>query len=398
MSQSQSTPLPQCNSTLCPDQQMLPITGISTGLQSIPNPFVSANPTSFVQNPYYHLLHIPLHHLQQSPGYSSLPNPLGDTSSTVLNSATTPTPSRKHKKTKQSTHGAKRLKNTTTGPPSSSCGIGPSTSTHVMSTTVPSASGTPPLASYTNPHGKTTAEDVLSSTPFLPNTTTNVVPETIGLPSKLTSHRASAATDVWYFLHPLDTEEEPSVWPNPEIEPRLTEKPTSQFVGCKLCTNSWKTWKHRGCKSMTSCYRTHLQSNHFNVWESTVRTLGLKGSTDKGKKSGNATLRENGVFSKEVFYQLLMRWLVIDDQSLNVVECDEFRDLILYLAGDDLDDDELVHRTKLRTDILLEQKKVFIKLREDLLVTCFAFLCITPTNIIFSACSWASFIYNRFME
>ncbi|KAF8999809.1 hypothetical protein BDQ17DRAFT_1187884, partial [Cyathus striatus] len=32
-----------------------------------------------------------------------------------------------------------------------------------------------------------------------------------------------------------------------------------------------------------------------------------------------------------------------------------------------LDDDELVHRTKLRTDILLEQKKVFTKLREDLL-------------------------------
>ncbi|KAF9002873.1 hypothetical protein BDQ17DRAFT_1425405 [Cyathus striatus] len=145
MSQSQSTPLPQCNSTVCPDQQMLPIHGVSPNLQGVPNPFDSANPTSFVQNPYYHLLHIPLHHLQLSPGYSSLPNSLGDASSTVLNSATTPTSSRKRKKTKQSTHGAKRLGDMTTDPPSSSCGVSPSVSTHVTSTAVNSEGYSAPV-------------------------------------------------------------------------------------------------------------------------------------------------------------------------------------------------------------------------------------------------------------
>ncbi|KAF8982902.1 hypothetical protein BDQ17DRAFT_1209753, partial [Cyathus striatus] len=39
---------------------------------------------------------------------------------------------------------------------------------------------------------------------------------------------------------------------------------------------------------------------------------------------------------------------------------------IIYLAGDDITDEQLPHRTKLTQDILLEHKKMFMKLQNDM--------------------------------
>lgn len=45
--------------------------------------------------------------------------------------------------------------------------------------------------------------------------------------------RSTSATDIWYFMRPLDTDEEPPE--RPTNEKALTQKPKSKFVGCKLC-------------------------------------------------------------------------------------------------------------------------------------------------------------------
>ncbi|KAF8987172.1 hypothetical protein BDQ17DRAFT_1335201 [Cyathus striatus] len=194
---SQNTPPPQSTSGTSPTQ--------GPDLHNVSYPYIASNSTPFVQNPYYPMLHIPLHHLQQSPGYSTTctmtPNPLGDASSAILNSATVPSLSRKRKRTKQSTHGSKCLKNMASAPPSDSCGVGPSASNIEGSSTL-GASSTSPLAATFDP-------------------------EPTGPSLRPTLHRVSSATDVWYFLRPLDTDEVPSVWPNPDTESRLTEKPTN---------------------------------------------------------------------------------------------------------------------------------------------------------------------------
>ncbi|KAF9002111.1 hypothetical protein BDQ17DRAFT_1426073 [Cyathus striatus] len=125
---SQNIPPPQSTSdTLILDQSSITGSSPTQGpdLQNVSYPYIASNSTPFIQNPYYPMLHIPLHHLQQSPGYSTPytmpPNPLGDASSTILNSATVSPSSQKHKRTKQSTCGSKHSKIMTSGPPSDSC-------------------------------------------------------------------------------------------------------------------------------------------------------------------------------------------------------------------------------------------------------------------------------------
>ncbi|KAF8835659.1 hypothetical protein BDN67DRAFT_1015355 [Paxillus ammoniavirescens] len=51
-------------------------------------------------------------------------------------------------------------------------------------------------------------------------------------------------------------------------------------------------------------------------------------------------------FSPPVFHHFLVRFIVADDQSLNVMECPEFRQLLLLLHQD-LRDSQIPHCTKL---------------------------------------------------
>ncbi|KAF8834092.1 hypothetical protein BDN67DRAFT_1016868 [Paxillus ammoniavirescens] len=56
-------------------------------------------------------------------------------------------------------------------------------------------------------------------------------------------------------------------------------------------------------------------------------------------------------FSLEQLHDHLVAFIVADDQSLNVVECKEFRQLLLLLHQD-LKDSQIPHRTKIREDII----------------------------------------------
>lgn len=47
--------------------------------------------------------------------------------------------------------------------------------------------------------------------------------------------RSSTATDIWYFMRPLDSEKPPDVLPGPDEPPRIYSRPKSKFVGCRLC-------------------------------------------------------------------------------------------------------------------------------------------------------------------
>lgn len=55
-------------------------------------------------------------------------------------------------------------------------------------------------------------------------------------------------------------------------------------------------------------------------------------------------------------------------QSLNVVECSEFRELLLLLRQD-LRDDDIPRRTKLRTDVITAWQRYFVILKTDLAVS-----------------------------
>lgn len=94
-------------------------------------------------------------------------------------------------------------------------------------------------------------------------------------------------------------------------------------------------------------------------------------------------VRPRKPFSPETFLQVLISFVVADDQvrcavfsislllilfqSINVMECPEFRNLLLLLRPD-LADKDIPHRTKLRESIIKAWKTWFESLKKDLSV------------------------------
>ena len=94
-------------------------------------------------------------------------------------------------------------------------------------------------------------------------------------------------------------------------------------------------------------------------------------------------VRPRKPFSPETFLQVLISFVVVDDQvrcavfsillllilfqSINVMECPEFRNLLLLLRPD-LADKDIPHRTKLRESIIKAWKTWFESLKKDLSV------------------------------
>jgi hypothetical protein len=137
---------------------------------------------------------------------------------------------------------------------------------------------------------------------------------------------------------------------------------------------------------MADTIRTHLARKHGKEWRKIVVMEKLKGwdriGCDSENASGNRPTREQ--FTREGFLERLGRWIAVDDQvspslfysqtfhkwtslkSVNVVETQELRDLLLYLNVD-LKDSDIPHRTKI-TQVIFESyhrewKKIVAELR-----------------------------------
>ncbi|CDO78277.1 hypothetical protein BN946_scf184660.g4 [Trametes cinnabarina] len=183
-------------------------------------------------------------------------------------------------------------------------------------------------------------------------------------------NHSSAALDVWYFCRPLETREEPSVRPKPEEEPVLTQKPKTPFVGCKLCV-SWKTYKNSADGGVTNTIRAHLKSKHSETYEAVCKIFTGEWkhvSTATEETASRRPCPREDKFTPEGLLYYLARWIAADDQSINVVEREEFQDLIFYLRPD-LDEKDYPHRTKLTEAILGQwaetKKAVFAELRSS---------------------------------
>ena len=106
----------------------------------------------------------------------------------------------------------------TTAPPSAICGVGPPTIVENRS---------PP------------------STPVRPSTTATGTPShAISASFRLPTHNrrstelSVAATDVWYFCRPQDSQTKPVERLAPDQDQVLTRRPRSMYISCKLCSES----------------------------------------------------------------------------------------------------------------------------------------------------------------
>ncbi|KAF9524607.1 hypothetical protein CPB83DRAFT_860975 [Crepidotus variabilis] len=158
----------------------------------------------------------------------------------------------------------------------------------------------------------------------------------------------SAASDVWYVLRPLTSDTMPERVPTKdetEYEVRIMCRPQTPFVGCKLCSDNgtWKTW--RNSDGMTGTFRKHMFSKHREAFVSTVLDKGLKYSNELREEEDEDLDSETD--PKEKFLSLLVRWIVADNQSVDVIESPEFRELLLYLGNGTISNKDLPHPDQL---------------------------------------------------
>ncbi|OJT05611.1 hypothetical protein TRAPUB_3534 [Trametes pubescens] len=243
-----------------------------------------------------------------------------------------------------------------------------------------SATGAPPDLSSASPSVTTAAAPPPPSTPLDTTQTAGLEAQQAAPPARVgelastvisayqSVHRAlsrrsnaeSPAKDAWFFVRALDTDDEPAVMPDTTKEPTLTRKPPTPHVGCKICTKKWQTWKNGD--GVVSNIRCHLRKKHGDLYAGICTQMGWspRGDDDSG------TSTEHPEFTKEGFLERLLKLVVTCNLAINIIEHQEFHDLILL--NTELDDDDIPHRTYLTEQILLRFRDVYQELIKQLQV------------------------------
>ncbi|KAJ7576100.1 hypothetical protein C8J56DRAFT_800748 [Mycena floridula] len=144
----------------------------------------------------------------------------------------------------------------------------------------------------------------------------------------------------------------------------------SQTV-CRECGYVLNRFKYSPATG-TTVLQGHIERNHLVQYEQACREKGIPLQLGVHKGSGPAETpgqRDRTAFSLSGLHKHLVAFIVADDQSLNVIECPEFRQLLLFMR-EKLEDHDIPHRTHLRKLIIDTWLTYFAKLQADLAV-CF---------------------------
>ncbi|KAJ7593600.1 hypothetical protein C8J56DRAFT_1160450 [Mycena floridula] len=151
---------------------------------------------------------------------------------------------------------------------------------------------------------------------------------------------------------PLPAPSAPSALSTADIDPFFERgnKTTGSKALCKICRDDPPTGKGRltwqyAASMSTGILRSHMERLHVDKYEEHCQQNGLQPSLSRHKNPATeapGVPRDNTPFSIAGLHERLVQFIVADDQSLNVVECPEFRDLIFFLQQD-LKDTDLPH-------------------------------------------------------
>ncbi|KAF8154648.1 hypothetical protein B0H34DRAFT_799411 [Crassisporium funariophilum] len=174
------------------------------------------------------------------------------------------------------------------------------------------------------------------------------------------NNSTTLATDVWYFTRGLTSDEPPFTIPEKEKPLEIRPDPkVFEILSCIICLRDEGTiWKNTNGQSKTIC--KHMVKKHGKYWHDIVILKQLKGWQQLGAMPmGGLQHRKREPFSLGGFYDRLIWWVAVDDQSLGVVDCPEFCDLLLLISPH-LQDADIPHRTKL-LELIIQDFKGSIK-------------------------------------
>lgn len=155
---------------------------------------------------------------------------------------------------------------------------------------------------------------------------------------------------------------------------------------------AWSNIKFEySANTSTTSLRPHIERHHLQLFQEKARQHGWKillpGLVSQARSAASAAESAQGErpdrFNEETFHRCLFNFIVADDQvfflcllvsqqthyfkSLNVIECPEFRVLLLLLRND-LKESMIPHRTKLRELIVEAWRRYFQQLKLELSV------------------------------
>ena len=151
---------------------------------------------------------------------------------------------------------------------------------------------------------------------------------------------------------------------------------TFPFALVNIIFRGWST-PYRNGEGITTTARRHLEDTHGDLYLWVVNELNLRPCT-------NSSAKDTGPFELERWIELMVDWIVVDDQvlfamlfsvfaltdvsqSMNLVECPEFRAWVLYGCRN-ISDKDLPHQTALTNLIYEAYLKDHEQMRKDLQV------------------------------
>lgn len=162
--------------------------------------------------------------------------------------------------------------------------------------------------------------------------------------------------------------------------------------------------------------KRHIRNCHSELWHANAPKHGWK---NLDSQVSTQSLASQGIpreeFDVERFHQRIVSFIVADDQvsefcaliasvshrfiaqAINVIECREFRDLLLLLRSD-LQDSMIPHRTKVRHIILEAWNNAFQLLKRDLSVSLSPPKLISHVNIPRPELSRSNIVHVRYMD
>ncbi|CAG7851404.1 SubName: Full=Uncharacterized protein {ECO:0000313/EMBL:CCA76236.1} [Serendipita indica DSM 11827] len=161
---------------------------------------------------------------------------------------------------------------------------------------------------------------------------------------------ANVRSDIWSFARPVENKivynDVSVVLPPHQYIPY---RPKSRYVGCIPCEDvGRRTLWANDRTAQTTNLANHLRT-HEN-WEESCLKRGIKPKPTSNKFDDNlSTLRSRPLNQDGVLY-FFLRWIVIDDQPLSIVESKEFRQFFFYCCRD-LNETDLPHKDKVRNGI-----------------------------------------------
>ncbi|QRV97807.1 hAT family dimerization protein [Ceratobasidium sp. AG-Ba] len=150
--------------------------------------------------------------------------------------------------------------------------------------------------------------------------------------------------------------------------PQEFRRPMGEFLRCIYClrnSGKWTTWTNQS-GGVTGRIREHMQKKHSEEFLPRVQPAHI---------SLHAGIDYSGLeYLSETFAKSLAQWIAVDDQAMNVVECPEFRKLLVLASrAPNLQDTDIPHQTKTTktiNELYMEEKS---RIKHDLEVYTYQF-------------------------